>query len=289
MLQSVAFLLWSASARAANCPETYAIEQLNAMLDSSESAYRNLDDNYPAIAQKVVDALPCMADLIPRETAARLHREVGLQQMMAKQETKAQQAFAAARTIQSYYSFPEDLVPPGHPVRTAYEAISIDAPKSTSIPSPSGASVRLDGDISLSRPTDWPVLFQMIDPTGKVVDTEYLWPETPTPAYQAASKKQASSGGASASPLAPVGVIGGILSAGMLGAGVALWVTGEQDYAGSVCTEGSPGFNGNWCNAAVVPRVGIGRVLTAVGGAGLIGSSLWLTVGPGQLTVGGSF
>ena len=101
MLQSVAFLLWSASARAANCPETYTIEQLNAMLDSAESAYRNLDDGYPAIAQKVVDALPCMADLVPRETAARLHREVGLQQMMAKQEPKAQQAFAAARTIQS--------------------------------------------------------------------------------------------------------------------------------------------------------------------------------------------
>lgn len=288
MFSSVAFLLWTASAQAANCAEPIAIEQLNSMLDESESAYRNLDDNYPALAQKVLDAIPCMGDLVPRETAARLHREVGLQQLMAKQETKAQQAFAAARTIQSYYTFPEDLVPPNHPARTAYEALSIESAKTTPIPSPQGGSIRLDGDISLDRPSGWPVLFQMIDLTGKVVSTEYLWPETPLPNYPTASKKQASGGG-SASPLAPVGIVGGIVSAGLLGAGAALWVTGGADYDSALCDEASPAFNGVWCNENAVPRVGIGRTLTIIGGLGLVGSGLWMTVGPGQMTVGGSF
>lgn len=288
MLQSVAFLLWTASAQAANCPETVAIEQLNGMLDEAEAAYRNLDDNYPALAKKVVDALPCMGDLIPRETAARLHREVGLQEQMAKQDTKAQQAFAAARTIQSYYTFPEDLVPPNHPARTAYEALSIDSPQVTTLPSPQGGSIRLDGDISLNRPKGWPVLFQLVDLTGKVLDTEYLWPESPTPSYPVQSKKQAAAG-AGASPLAPVGVIGGIVSAGLLGAGAVLWVTGGQDYASDLCNERASTFNGTWCNDNAVPRVGMGRILTAVGGVGLVASGLWLTVGPGQLTVGGTF
>lgn len=283
------WMLATGMAQAAGCPEQVSIEKLNILLGDAESAYGRMDDAYPQVSQKVVDALPCLSDMVPRETVARLHRELGLAELFAGHQAKAEQAFAAARLMESYYTFPEDLVPTGHPARAAYDALSTENAQFVSLPAPKDGTLRIDGDILLERPTGWPSFFQQIDPTGHITQSAYLWPEDPAPSYPVSNGKTKSNsgGGGGSSPLA---VMTGILSAGALGAGAALWATAGADYSSEICSDtSSPIYHGQWCNDAVVPRVGIGRVLTIAGGIGLAGSSVWLIVSPGQVGVGGTF
>lgn len=285
---SLLLLFWSSSAFAANCPAPVSIESLGQLLTDAEDAYKRMDDAFPEVAQKVVDALPCMEDIIPTDTAARLHRELGLQELFAQRKDRAQQAFAASRTIQTYYVFPEDFIPPEHPARVAFEALSTESTATIPLPSPKEGGIRLDGEINLNRPTSWPTLFQQVDPTGKVVQTAYLWPEDAPPPYPVSSKKDQRQAGRSGG-ISPLPVATGMLSSGLLAAGLSLWITGQQDYGSELCDETSSTFNGPYCNEGPRVRIGVGRILTVVGAVGLGASGVWMAVSPSSVTVGGTF
>jgi hypothetical protein len=278
------FLLLLSTAQAA-CEAPVEIPQLSMMLSDAEAAFNNMDDNYAATSQKVLDALPCVDDVISRELAARIHREIGVMQLQTGKKDRALLSFAAARVLESWYKFPE-----GHAARESYDGANIDASPSSLLPTPDEGNIRMDGDINLQRPTAVPTLFQLVTPTGQVLQTLYLWPGEPDPSYKTASISTRSSSGGGG--LRTVGTVGAVLSTGLLGAGAALWVSGGADYSSDICDESlspNPHYYGEWCNDSAVPRLGIGRILTVVGGIGLIGSGVTLILSPTSVEVGGTF
>lgn len=281
MLPLVFFL----SAAQAACEAPVDISQLSMMLSDAEAAFNNMDDSYAATSQKVIDALPCVDDVISRELAARIHREIGVLQLQTGKKDRALLSFGAAHVLESWYKFPE-----GHAARELYDGATIDASPASLLPTPAEGNIRIDGDISLQRPTAVPTLFQLVTPTGQVLQTAYLWPGEPDPSYEAAGTSARSGGGGGG--LRTVGTAGAVLSTGLLGAGAALWVSGGADYSSDICDDTlspNPHYYGEWCNDSAVPRLGIGRILTIVGGVGLIGSGVTLILSPTSVEVGGTF
>lgn len=276
-------------ARAA-CEAPVEISQLGMLLTDAETAFKNMDDGYAAASGKVMAALPCVADVIPREMAARIHREVGVLMLQSKKPERAKLAFAAAASLETWFKFDE-----GHAAAALYtESSGMDPGTPAMLPPPASGSVRIDGDISLSRPTAIPALFQVVAPSGQVLQTAYLWPEDAAPEYEVASAANGGQkgGGGGGGGLRRVGVVGSVLSAGLLGAGAALWVTGAADYGADICDETlspNPHYYGQWCNDSAVPRLGAGRVLTIAGGIGLIGSGVVVMVSPAGVGVSGTF
>jgi len=157
-------------------------EDLMAAVRRAEQAHADLDvAELQDGAQAAIDAVPCSDDTVGRRDAARLHRVVGLSAFSEQQRDVATRAFAAARSADPQFDFPRDVVPQGHPLRTYYTALPLDAGTSQPVGAPVGFVLRLDGVPSTQRPLSWPTLAQVVDGGGRVVTTVYLWPEDPLP------------------------------------------------------------------------------------------------------------
>lgn len=285
----IAGLFWLPAAQAAGCETPWTAEMLTQKLDDAESAWRQFDEVvFPERSKEIVDNLRCVSEPLPSETIARLHRQMGLYEVFQRTPEQAEQAFAAARSIQNYYVFPEDFVPLGHPVRSAYDALSTDLPGSVKINSPKEGSIRVNGDITLLRPTAWPVVFQRFDATGKVVETAYLWPEDPTPIYPSARTTSAQSTTTQKSGGSTALTAG---AAGLLGVGVTLATSGWLDSSSALCDDSAAGFSAvqaDWCNQSARMRVGLGYALIGAGATAL-GASVILLDGGAAWTLTGRF
>jgi hypothetical protein len=274
-------LFWFIATASAECTETITIERFNQLLTDAEAAYAGMDDNFPQTLDATLTLMACIEDIIPSETAARIHRAVGLQQFLTGQKGRAEQAFASARTIETFYEFPEDLVPSTSPVRTAYTNLSIDAPKTTPLPAPKEGNIRMNGEISLARPDGWPTLFQYIDATGHILATAYVWPGDAPPEYpHIVEGEDEPTGG-----IPPLALVSGSVSAGLLGAGLALWGSQWSDF-NAYCDPVL--YNAEWCDS-ISGRIWIGNALVGVGAAGLAATGVWVVLSPGGISLGGSF
>lgn len=153
--------------------------------EAALSAYGALDvDGFVSAADHIQEMLGCMVEPVTRDLAAAAHRMIGLQAFTAGDKEKAELAFAAARSLEPEWRFPESLFPPGHPVRTIYEAIPLDQAAWTPLP-PTAAVVRIDGRVADARPSSWPALVQAFGVDGAVLGSWYLWPGDPLPALPA--------------------------------------------------------------------------------------------------------
>lgn len=172
---------WLLTPALAACEDGGTAALLGALNDA-ERAHANLDvPGLQSGARDALGAVPCVDSLVSQRDAARLHRVVGLDAFTQQQRNLATRAFAAARAADPGFDFPTHVVPAGHPLRTYYLALPLDAGTTQAIGVPSGFEVRLDGNATTQRPLSWPSVTQVIDGGGRVLSTDYLWPEDALP------------------------------------------------------------------------------------------------------------
>lgn len=167
------------------CDTPTKSHELEALLDATDLAFAQAD--LTAFHQALDEAearLPCLDEAAPQDLAARLHRAVGLGAWFRDAPVPAHEAFAAARRLDPGEGFDPDLVPEGHPLRDAWQALPLPEPGAGHVlPPPLEGSLRIDGRRLPLRPEGVPTLFQRLDGSGTVVETAYLWPGEPVPLY----------------------------------------------------------------------------------------------------------
>lgn len=170
----------------AACPAKSA--DIDAALDDAEASYTAMDlDRFGAAVTTATADAACLAERPPRATIAHLHRVEGLHAYFAgKDPDRAAKAFAAARSIEPAYAFPETLVPAGHPVAQTYGSLDPAGVKSEAIAAPAHGRVEVDGRASATRPSDRPALVQVIGEEGAVSGSAYVWPGDALPDYAVA-------------------------------------------------------------------------------------------------------
>jgi hypothetical protein len=171
---------------AADCPAPVPLAEVEARLDEAESAYGALDvDGLTAAVDTLALQLPCLDGAASPELALRLHRARALLQWGEGRERAAIRSLASVKRIDPDAVLPEALVPAGHPLHAAMA----DAVPSTMtrVPEPLDAELRLDGTVTLDRPTDAPALAQLLDARGTPRWTLLLAASDTLPAYDAVS------------------------------------------------------------------------------------------------------
>lgn len=161
----------------ARCASTAA--DLSASLDSAETAYTAMQLQQFVVAMRTTDTIAaCLTERPSRAAIARLHRMHGLD-AFARAPERARWAFVAARSIEPQYSFPESLVPAGHPVAEAFARATPSGESGSDVSLSTGARLFLDGSEAAERMPDRSALAQIVRDDGVVTASAYLWPDEP--------------------------------------------------------------------------------------------------------------
>jgi hypothetical protein len=166
------------------CPALTLGSSLRTAAEEAQAAFgaTKVPEFQAAIAQ--LDALvPCLMEPVDPELAALVHRMRGLGAFIERDQDRARQAFAAARVLEPDYSWPEELIPWGHPLLGMYQAQSVDDAAFETVPPPGSGWVYMDGRPSEPRPIEWPTILQVSDAEGAVQLSSYLWPGDSLPEY----------------------------------------------------------------------------------------------------------
>ncbi|MCK6503119.1 hypothetical protein L6R53_06950 [Myxococcota bacterium] len=174
-----------AFAQAPPCPAPTSTAQVLAALELAEAAYADADPVALEQARAQAEAtLPCVQESVSRSLIARLHRTMGLAAFVAADTARAERSFAAARHIEPGYTFPAEVVPPGNPALDHYLALSVDHPATVALdPAPAEGRLLIEGRYATERPAAWPVVAQVLDESGHVTRTAWVWPDQPLPPY----------------------------------------------------------------------------------------------------------
>lgn len=185
MVPPTLLLLGLATSASADCPSPRpTATALAERITAAQSAYSALDvSQFRAVMADVDRGLPCVTDELPKHLVAEVHRAMGLREFLDRQSDRSTAAFAAARSIEPTYRFPESLVPAGNPALVDYLAVDPDGAPAAALPPPMSGRLLLDGMPSGRRPTTLPTMVQLVDGEGRVTATAYLWPGDAVPAY----------------------------------------------------------------------------------------------------------
>ena len=177
-------LFITALASAQEEPCTATPEDIDLSLQDAESAYEMGDEPGTAAALRRAElTLPCLSAVVPPPVAARLHRIEGLVAFLSGDEMTAAQSFGSARILEPAYVWPESVIPPGNEILQVYTAFDVARVKRAKVaPAPSGV-LYIDGQPAKKRAEGMPVLLQLADPSGKVVQTAWIRGEDPLPAW----------------------------------------------------------------------------------------------------------
>ncbi len=165
------------------CDRPADTAELQAVMERAEDAYGALDlVSFTAATDELHGVLPCLADPLSRPVAAHLHRMHGLRAFVDQESEDAKLAFAAARSLQPSYRFPETFIPTGNPVLVVYDAVPLTMGTTQTVSAPdSDGYWGFDGRTSDQRPVNWPTVVQRFDAGGAVVASVYLWPDDALP------------------------------------------------------------------------------------------------------------
>jgi len=165
----------------AACPSTGA--DIDRALGDAEAAYTGMDmEGFRAAVDLAVAGADCLLERPARATIASLHRFVGLRAFFVDDDpARAAEAFASARAIEPAYSFPESLVPAGHPVLGAYRDQDPVAGPRAPLTTPAMGHFEVEGRVATQRPSDRPVLIQVVLDDGSVQGSSYSWRTEPAP------------------------------------------------------------------------------------------------------------
>ncbi len=183
----LALALAPAAARAA-CPSTP--EDLAGLLDEAVAAYADLDrEAFGAARDAARSSLSCLdAPLAPPQAGA-YHRMEGLSGLISRDERHTLESFRASVAVEPYWEMPEELAPPGHPLRLAYEAARMAAPSDTlDVTTPGCTMLYVDGVQTTVRPRDRPAILQLAagqgsDQPGSMLWSSYLVPPAEPPGW----------------------------------------------------------------------------------------------------------
>ncbi len=171
----------------AECTDTAWLSDVQRTLAVGASAYAEMDTAGAESAWLQVEtALPCVAEKIDPSLALDIHQGKGLADFASDRPAGAKASFAAMRSIDPDWRFPEEVVPddPDYPEWTALTAIELESGRTETVPEPApGIVVRFDGEESLERQLAWPTVIQILDEAKVVQVTEYLEPNHPLPDY----------------------------------------------------------------------------------------------------------
>ncbi len=172
-------------APASACDDASTSSDLSRQVEAAETAYAELDiDGLVAATDTLLAALPCVSEPLSRSASANVHRVVGLRAFVDQEGEDAKLAFAAARSIQPDYRFPDTLIPPGNPILADYDAIPLSIASSEPAPAlADDGSWRFDGRDGQERARTWPTVAQAIDTRGAVRGSVYLWPANALEAF----------------------------------------------------------------------------------------------------------
>jgi len=279
--------LWISIAQAqdAGCSNALSTSEIATALRSAEEGYGSANpEQVKDNAAIALSALPCIQTEVPPSLVVQLHRVMALSSKLEGNVDRTRTAFAAARHVsenQLYQdpSLPEHIVPADRsfPIWSDFEAIPLSTRITTPMQAPGAETqIRLDGALSLERPTTWPVVYQSINQDGSVLQTQYLWPEDPAP-NQVEPTVQADR-----SLNIPVILGAGSLVVAGSGAGLYLYTSKtEQNY----CSSSEYDCSAEWLEENIKPRYAAATVLMIVGGVGLAGSGVVAIIGPQSLSI----
>ena len=271
-------LILASFAHASTCAAPSHAADIAAKLAAAEKAYATFDvDAFSSSLDEAALMLPCVDDKIDPMLSASYHRMLGLRWYIERDSAKADQAFAAARSVDPTYSFPETLIPAGHSVRTHYTAIDPSTAPTETMGAPLAGQVLLDGNPTVVRHTTLPTVAQVIDKDAHVAATRYLLPGDAMLPYPAAAAPKSESL-ATARPLNPKIPIA-------IGAGVAAIASATLYVMATNAEEKFNTYDANitmkeleaersQTNGLVLGSVGAG-VLAVAGGVGTVIVGKW--------------
>ncbi len=201
MLLAVWWLL--SSVQAVECGEPVREEELAGAISMAESAFKNLDDLgfRDGVNEAAGILLPCMSDAMSTELVGRYHRLMALHLFTIGDKENAQRSLEASFVAHSEYNWEDELLPPTHDLRVAWEQMAPDASTRT-VPEPRSGSLAFDGNNGRKRPKNQPTIAQFFDESGMSLSTTYLGPREPLPNYVAVPRQRnlllACAGGAAA-------------------------------------------------------------------------------------------
>jgi hypothetical protein len=168
---------------AADCGFEATEQELHTTMDAAEAAYAELDAGAFRIANDELRlAFPCIDTPVSPATAARVARIRALALSTSGDAAGAEQALLAAKELDPTYTFPVELLPDGHALRTTYERLAMGEALRTRLEKPRGVTLLVDGQEDLWLPTHRPAVFQ-VEQDGHIRDTQLLWPGDPPPDY----------------------------------------------------------------------------------------------------------
>jgi hypothetical protein len=180
-------LLLASRAQGQECVEEYSPKIISDSLEIAEKAFSDLDvDGFRLATDLAASKLPCVRQEISRQLSAEYHRFVGLRAFVDREQAKAVSAFAAARTIEPDYQFPETFIPSGNPVMNSYLALDVSIDEWSELVQPTSGKIQFDGQAAGQRSTRFPHVYQYFDAAGSVQDTRYVFPEERLPSYPGA-------------------------------------------------------------------------------------------------------
>lgn len=177
-------LLLSALALAQDAPCTATPEDVDLSLQDAESAFEMGDEPGTTMALKRAEmTLPCLSAVLPTPIAARFHRIEGLVAFIGGDEMTAAQSFGSARLLDPSYAWPESLVPAGNDLLNVYTAFDVSKVKKAKVAAAPQGSLFIDGQPAKKRAEGMPVILQLADPAGTVVQTAWIRGEDPLPTW----------------------------------------------------------------------------------------------------------
>lgn len=180
-LALLSLTLGTAAAAAEPCELETTAQQVQ---EAADAALLALDDAEAFAARVVVvdRTVECLRAEADFPALAAAHRILGLHAFRDGDETRARQAFRAARKLQPAFAWPDSVLPAEDPARVAYERVNADS-STEPVPEPAAGRLIFDGVPELERPTARATVFQRVDGAGSHVDAAYVWPGEPLPAY----------------------------------------------------------------------------------------------------------
>ena len=141
-------------------------------IDLAMDAFEAMDDGtFAAARQGVLHELPCLNEPIKPEVAAAIHRIRGLSAFLEDDALTGQLYFAAARSIDPSYRFPESVAPQGNPLYEDYLALDASSDRTEIMPEPQVGYFIINGRQTRERSTNYPSLFQFVDGADQVIHT----------------------------------------------------------------------------------------------------------------------
>lgn len=209
-------LLALAPAFAESCPVPSHLGELAGRVDAAEQAYASFEvEAFVSSLDEAALILPCLAEVVPPDLTAHYLRMQGLRYFIRRDPSRADEAFAAARSLDATYVFPESLIPSGHSIRAHYDALDLSTVVSAPLAAARTGSVLFNGSPAIERP-GLPAIVQILDATGAVSATRYVLPLDPLPSYDAMPLPGVETARRPLSPKVPL-VIGGVLAAAASG------------------------------------------------------------------------